>query len=142
MAEAVAATAAIIQFVDVAIRLSSHLGHLCSEVRNVPHLFARLQADLKQQLEVAQVLKSNFLPHFSATVVSTTFDESLLEYIALVGELCKTLEKILSRKDDRLLQRTWVGFCSMRKKDEMLQICTLLEQKKSVMSLWLSAAVL
>ncbi|KAF2684908.1 hypothetical protein K458DRAFT_388606 [Lentithecium fluviatile CBS 122367] len=105
MAEIVALTAAIVQFVDVAVRLSSHLGRLCSDVRNVPDRFDRLRSDLSQQIEIAQLIQKNHLPDLAATVASPTFDGFLLEYIALAEELFKTLDKLLAKKDDGLLQR-------------------------------------
>jgi hypothetical protein len=140
MAEAVAATAAIVQFVDVAVRLSFYLSHLCSEVRNVPQRFHRLQIDLRQQIEVAQHINPRHLPDSATNVGSSTFDEFLLGYIALVDELCKTLEQLIPNKNDGIFRRGWSGFCSVKKKEEVLQMCDDLEQKKTTMWMWLSAA--
>lgn len=140
MAEVVAAAAAVIQFVDVAVRLSSQLHQLCSEVRNVPHRFQRLQTDLRQQIEVAEHIQAHHLPAFSTTVASSRFDTPLLEYIALADELSQTLDKILVNKTDGLLQRGWIGLCSLRKRDQVSELVDRLEQRKSTLSLWLSAA--
>ncbi|KAF2197110.1 hypothetical protein GQ43DRAFT_223224 [Delitschia confertaspora ATCC 74209] len=140
MVEVVGTAAAILQFVDVAVRLSSGLHHLCSEVRNVPRRFHRLQVDLRQQIDVAQHIKTHYLPTFSTTVASSTFDAPLLEYISLADELCNTIDKLLANRSDGLLQRGWVGICSMRKKDEVIQICDRLEHMKITLSMWLSAA--
>ena len=96
MAEIVATAAAVVQFVDVAVRLSSHLGRLCSEVRNVPHRFRRLQEGLRQQIEVAQHIQAHYLPAFATAVSSSTFDAPLLEYITLADELYKSLDKVLA----------------------------------------------
>lgn len=139
MAEAVAAAAAIIQFLDVAVRLSSHLNHLCSDVRNVPHRFQRLQVDLGQQIKIAEHIKTHCLPSFATPATPSTFDAPLQEYIKLADELSKTLDKLLTNKSDGLLQRGWNGFRSVQKKEEVLQICDRLEQMKSTLSLWLSA---
>lgn len=140
MAEIVATAAAVIQFVDVAARLSSCLHHFCSKVRDVPHRFRCLQDDLRQQVEIAQHIQAYHLPVFSATIASSTFDAPLLEYIALADELCKTLDKILAKRTDGLMQRGWIGICSLRKKQHVLHICDRLEQRKSTLSMWLSAA--
>lgn len=139
MAE-IAAAAAIVQFIDVGARLTSHLVHLCSEVRNVPDRFYRLQLDLRQQVEVAKHIKAHCQPDFATTVASPTFDAQLFEYIALADDLCKKLDKILANRNDGLLQRGWSSLCSVRKKEDVLRICERLEQMKSTLSMWLSAA--
>jgi hypothetical protein len=140
MAEIVAATAAIVQFADVAFRLTTHLGHLCSEVRHVPDRFRRLQSDLLQQVELAKLIQANCLPEFAATVASSTVDAFLLEYIGLINDLGRTLEKLLAKKDNGPLRRVWSGFCSARKKEDVERICERLEEKKSTLTMWLSAA--
>lgn len=139
MAEIVATAAALIQFVDVAVRLSSQLCRLCSEVRNVPHRFHNLQLDLRQQLEIAQHIQTHLSPSSTETGDSSTFDTALLEYVALAEDLCNALEKLLANRTDGLLQRGWTGVCSAWKKEDILHICDRLEQRKSTLSLWLNA---
>ncbi|KAI4948215.1 hypothetical protein J4E91_006209 [Alternaria rosae] len=140
MAEVVGAVAAVVQFVDVALRLSSCLERFCSDVRNVPRRFLQLQADLRQQIEIAQHIRNRQSPSFATTVSSSTFDTPLVEYIDLAEELCKRLEALLARKNDGVFQRGWGAICSVRKKEEVESICDRLEQKKSILSLWLEAA--
>ncbi|KAL1800772.1 hypothetical protein ACET3X_001114 [Alternaria dauci] len=140
MAEVVAATAAIVQFVDVALRLSSCLERLFSDVRNVPRRFLQLQTDLRQQIEIAQRIQNDHVPGFATTVSPSALDPPLVEYISLAEELNKALEELLTRKNDGVLQRGWSGFCSSRKKEEVAHICDRLEQKRSVLSMWLNAA--
>ncbi|CAN9101984.1 unnamed protein product [Alternaria alternata] len=140
MAEVVGAVAAVVQFVDVALRLSSCLERFCSDVRNVPRRFLQLQIDLRQQIEIAQHIQNDHVPGFATTVSSSTLDAPLLEYTSLAEELSKTLEGLLSRKNDGMLQRGWSGICSLRKKEEVANICDRLEQKRSILSVWLNAA--
>ncbi|KAI4657051.1 uncharacterized protein J4E79_007667 [Alternaria viburni] len=140
MAEVVGAAAAVVQFVDVALRLSSCLERFCSDVRNVPRRFLQLQTDLRQQIEIAQQIQNHRLPGFATAVASSTFDTPLAEYVDLAEELCKTLEDLLGRKNDGALRRGWDAICSVRKKEEVANICDRLEQKKSTLSLWLEAA--
>jgi hypothetical protein len=140
MAEVVGAVAAVVQFVDVALRLSSCLERFCSDVRNVPRRFLQLQIDLRQQIEIAQHIQNDHVPGFATTVSSSTLDAPLLEYISLADELSKTLEGLLARKNDGMLQRGWSGICSLRKKEEVANICDRLEQKRSILSIWLNAA--
>ena len=140
MAEVVGTVAAVVQFVDVALRLSSCLERFCSDVRNVPRRFLQLQIDLRQQIEIAQHIQNDHVPGFATTVSSLTLDAPLLEYTSLAEELSKTLEGLLSRKNDGMLQRGWSGICSLRKKEEVANICDRLEQKRSILSVWLNAA--
>lgn len=140
MAEVVGAVAAVVQFVDVALRLSSCLERFCSDVRNVPRRFLQLQIDLRQQIEIAQHIQNDHVPGFATTVSSPTLDAPLLEYISLADELSKTLEGLLTRKNDGMLQRGWSGICSLRKKEEVANICDRLEQKRSILSIWLTTA--
>ena len=140
MAEVVGAVAAVVQFVDVALRLSSCLERFCSDVRNVPRRFTQLQTDLRHQTEIAQQIQQHHLPGFAKTVSSSTFNTPLTEYIGLAEELLKTLEDLLARKNDGVFQRGWDAICSIRKKEEVASICDRLEQKKSTLSLWLEAA--
>jgi len=140
MAEVVGTVAAVVQFVDVALRLSSCLERFCSDVRNVPRRFAQLQTDLRQQIEIAQHIRNHHLSGFATTVSSSKFDTPLLEYLDLAEELCKTLEALLAHKNDSVLQRGWDAICSVRKKEEVASTCDRLEQKKSILSLWLEAA--
>ena len=142
MAEVLAAAAAIIQFADVAFRLSTQLGDFCSEVRDVPERFRLLQADLRQQAELAKLMNGDHLPAFATIVASSTVDELLREYSSLVEELGRKLEKLLAKKHDGPLQRVWSGLRSARKKDEVELICDRLEQKKSSLSMWLNSASL
>ena len=134
------AVAAVVQFVDVALRLSSCLERFCSDVRNVPRRFLQLQNDLRQQIEIAQQIQNHHLPGFATTISSSKFDTPLIEYIDLAEELRKTLEALLARKSDGVFQRGWDAICSVRKKEEVASICDRLEQKKSTLSLWLEAA--
>ncbi|CAN9330023.1 unnamed protein product [Alternaria alternata] len=140
MAEVVGAVAAVVQFVDVALRLSSCLERFCSDVRNVPRRFLQLQIDLRQQIEIAQHIQNDHVPDFATTVSSSTLDAPLLEYISLADELSKTLERLLTRKNDGMLQRGWSGICSLSKKEEVANICDRLDQKRSILSIWLNAA--
>lgn len=140
MAEAVAAAAAVIQFVDVAVRLSFKLNRLCSEVHNAPLRLQRLKTDLLHQIDIAQGVKEKHLSAFNGAVTSPTFDEFFLGYTALAEDLCKILDKILDRNDGGLFRKGWSGICSIRRREKITELCERLEQKRSTLSLWLCAA--
>ena len=140
MAETISAIAGIVQFIDVAVRLSSGLSRLCSDIRDVPQLFHQLRIDLVQQLQVAQEIRTHHLPTFASTVASSTFDSPLLDYIALAEQLHRTLDELLAISAGRPFLRSWHNLRSVRKKENILRLCDHLEQKKNTLSLWLSAA--
>ena len=140
MAEIIGVVSSIVQFLDVAVRLSSRLSHLCSDVQNVPQRFHLLRIDLDQQLQVAQELRAHYLPTFESIGTSPIFDIFLLEYIASADELRKILDELLTPDTDGLLMQNWHGISSVRKKEDIFHLCDRLEQKKSTLSLWLSVA--
>lgn len=139
MAETIGAVAGVVQFIDVAVRLSSCLSRLCSDIRNVPKRFHQLRTDLGQQLAVAQEIQAHHLPTFTSMVTLSMFD-ALLEYIALADELRKILDKVLATGTDGPFLRSWQGLRSVREKEYILYLCDRLERKKSTLSSWLSAA--
>ena len=140
MGEVIGAVASLVQFLDVAVRLSSRFGRLCSDVRNVPQRFHQLRKDLNQQLHVTQEIRDHHLPTFISMVTLPEFDAFLLEYIPLANELCKALDELFVPDTDGLFQRSWRSLRSVRKKEEIRHLCDRLEQRKSNLSLWLSAA--
>ena len=140
MAEVIGAVASVVQFFDVAVRLSSSLGRLCSDVRNVPQRFHQLRIDLDQQLHIIQEIRAQHFPTFKSIVPLPKFDTFLLEYIALANELCKTLDELVVPATDGLILRNWHSLRSVRKKEEVLHLCDRIEQRRSNLSLWLSAA--
>ncbi|KAI0610754.1 hypothetical protein TUN199_04565 [Pyrenophora tritici-repentis] len=136
MAEAIGAAAAVLQFLDVALRLKSCLDRFCSDVRNVPRRFLQLQADLRQQSDLAKHIQTQLPPQ---AVASSTPNGPLPDYIAIANELCTTLETLIPKQNDVPLKRRWSNICSAKKKDEVKSICVRLEQKKSTILMWLSA---
>ena len=138
MAE-IGAVASIVQFVDVAVRLSSHLNRVCCEMRNVPKRFQQLRKDLDEQLGVAREIQDHHLHALVSTTTSPVFDTLLIEYIALADELCDTLDKLLITGADGLFLRNWRSLCSVRKKEVIFNLCDRLERKKSTLSQWLNA---
>ena len=140
MAEIVGVVAGIVQFVDVAVRLSSCLSRVCSDIRNVPGRLDQLRTDLDRQLEIAQEVQSHHLLTLVPMAASSAFDQSLLEYIVLAEELHKTLEELLASNTKGRLKRSWDRLRSVRKKEDILHQCERLEQKKGTLSLWLGAA--
>ena len=140
MAETISAIAGIVQFIDVAVRLSSGLNRLYSDIRDVPQLFHQLRIDLEQQLKVAQEIRTHHLPTFASTVTSSTSDKVLLDYTALVEQLHKALDELLAISPNGPFLRSWHILRSVRKKEKILHLCDRLEQKKSTFSIWLNAA--
>ena len=140
MAEVIGAVASIVQLLDVTVRLSSCLGRLCSDVRNVPQRFHQLRIDLNQQLHVIQEIRAHHLPTFISMVTLPMFDTFLLEYISMADELRKTLDELIVPDTEGLILRSWHSLRSVRKKEDILHSCDRLAQRKSDLSLWLSAA--
>ena len=140
MTAVIGAVASIVQFLDVAVRLSSCLSRLCSDVRNVPQRFHQLRIDLDQQLHVTREIRAHNLPNFVSMVTLPMFDDFLLEYITIADELRKTLDDLVVPDTDGLFLRSWHSLGSVRKKEDILHLCDRLEQRKSNISLWLSAA--
>ena len=135
MAEVVGAVANIVQLLDVTIRLSSCLGRLCSDVRNMPQRFHQLRIDLNQKLHVIQEIRAYHLPTFISMVTLPMFDTFLLEYIAIADEHRKTLDELVVPDTEGLILRSWHSLRSVRKKEDVLHLCDRLEQRKSNLSL-------
>jgi hypothetical protein len=140
MAEAVATAAAVLQFLDVAVRLSSVLVKLYSDVRDVPERFRVLNTDLQQQITLVKDLQTNQVPAVAALVASPAFEALLQQYVTTADDLCTTLKKLLGGPNDGRLQRAWNGLCATRKKAEITGLCDRLEQHKSALAVWLGGA--
>ena len=142
MAEIVGVVTGIVQFIDVAVRLSSCLSRICADISNVPERLHQLRNDLDCQLEVAQEIQAHRSLSLVPMAPSSAFDQSLLEYIALADDLRGTLEELLASNSKSRLKRSWHHLHFMREKEEIYHQCDRLEQKKSNLSLWLGAAKL
>jgi hypothetical protein len=138
--EAVASAAAVVQFLDVAFRLSSALDKLYSDVRHVPERFQLLHTDLQQQIAVARVVEAYQQRGSAISLASSTFEASLLAYIADAEHLCTTLVRLLSGQKDGRIRRVWKSLCATRKQEEIEQLCDRLERHKSTLTLWLGGA--
>ncbi|KAL8792563.1 MAG: hypothetical protein Q9195_004862 [Heterodermia aff. obscurata] len=135
-----AEAALIVQFLDAALRLSSGLRRLCTEIRVVPLRFETLRADLERQIELIQFVRRESQPEFASATLPPTLDISLHEYIALANEFNNTLNGMLAKRSGGYLQHVWKDFCSVQRKEEVSHMCHRLEQKRDDLNMWLSAA--
>lgn len=96
MAEALGISAAVVQFLDIAVRLSVNINWLCSELRDVPQWLHRFKLDLDQQVAIAQcVQSSSSLANISSSPSSglssaTPIDGPLNDYLRNMRRLQST----------------------------------------------------
>jgi hypothetical protein len=145
MADALAISAAVVQFLDVAIRLALQLSSLYKEVQDVPGKVRRLQVDTDQQIAIARHVQSTHATFWNGssptTTVSMSIDQPLADYIATMEDLVEVV-KTLNKKPDgaSVIRRSWGALRATQKCKEAIALCDTLEKKKSNITMWLSTA--
>lgn len=139
MAEALGVSAAVVQFVDIGLRLCLRLHSFCSEVRDVPQKLNALQDHLKQQIEVASSIQNSVL---GASVLVDDSSEALLKSILedqrrVMEHLFNLLESVTNKSGDNILRRSWNGIRAIDKKKDIESACDQLEAKMRLLSSWL-----
>ncbi|KAF3018437.1 hypothetical protein E8E14_005247 [Neopestalotiopsis sp. 37M] len=144
MADALAISAAVVQFLDVAVRLTLQLSSLYKEVQNVPEKLRRLQVDIDQQITIAKYVQSThaIFWHDSppTSAISMPIDQSLADYITIMEQLLEVMKIIIMPNDTGIIRRSWSALRATQKCKEAITLCDALEKKKSNITMWLSTA--
>lgn len=142
MAEALGISAALVQFVDIGLRLCLKLHSLCSEVRDVPHKLVILEIHVKQQTEVASRIQASIL---QGSVALNDDSEALLAKILedqrqSMESLIDLISSVTNQPGDGILHRGWNGIRAIDKKRKMESICEQIQAKADLLSSWLANA--
>ncbi|KAL8721631.1 MAG: hypothetical protein Q9225_001720 [Loekoesia sp. 1 TL-2023] len=137
MAMELGVIAAVIQFIDVGCRLSTRLTSFCADFRDAPQQIRRLNTDLKQQLAIAQDIKTITQVVSSEIRSLATFEHPHQDYMSLASNLQSLVEGLEKTDRDGILQKSWKNLSCVRKKREIIQTCERLCQKESSMMTWL-----
>lgn len=144
MADALAISAAVVQFLDVAVRLTLQLSSLYKEVQSVPEKLRRLQVDIDQQITIAKYVQSThaIFWHDSppTSAISMPIDQSLADYITIMEQLLEVMKIIIMPNDTGIIRRSWSALRATQKCKEAITLCDALEKKKSNITMWLSTA--
>lgn len=143
MADALAISAAVVQFLDIAIRLTLQLSSLYKEVRDVPEKLQRLKTDLDQQIAIAKYVESSHASFWNGSAAtsagSVPLDQPLADYIVVMEQLLGTVQMI-AKPDAGIVHRSWNALRATQKCKEAITLCDALERKKSNIIMWLSTA--
>lgn len=143
MADALAISAAVVQFLDIAIKLTLQLSSLYKEVHDAPEKLQRVKADIEQQIAIAKYVKSShalFRSGSPATsTVSMPLEQPLADYVAVMKQLLLAVQTI-QKSDAGIIRRSWNALRATRKCKEAITLCDVLEKKKSSITMWLSTA--
>ncbi|KAI1271889.1 hypothetical protein F5Y07DRAFT_327944 [Xylaria sp. FL0933] len=146
MADILMISATVVQFLDVAIRLSGKLGGLYIDLRDVPAELQSLKLDIDQQIDIARCIQSSHATFLNAphanSIATTSIDQTLASYVSLMERLIELLQSVTNKDNARIAQRSWNAVRAVHKRKEIMTICANLERKKSTVGLWLSNAKL
>ncbi|KAI0802918.1 hypothetical protein GGR55DRAFT_403769 [Xylaria sp. FL0064] len=145
MVDVLTVSAAVVQFLDVAIRLSGKLGSLYTDLRDVPAELQNLKLDIDQQIEIARYIQSSHatfsnVPQASSIAIPS-IDQTLASYISLMEQLIELLQSVI-KDNARIAHRSWNAIRAVHKRKDIITTCASLERKKSSGNLWLSNAKL
>jgi hypothetical protein len=142
MADILAISAAVVQFLDIAVRVSMELSSLYSDLRDVPGELRRLKLGIDQQIAIAKYIQSShatFQSDSPGTSTSTApINQTLADYMLAMDELASLLQSIRSEDGSGPLRRSWNAIRAVHKRKDVLLICKRLEHEKSSILLWLS----
>lgn len=139
MAEALGITAAVVQFLDIGLRLTLKIRSFSSEVHDVPRKLNVVRDHVTQHIEVASSIQTSItsstlsLDPSSEALLKTILDDQRREMELLL----KLLESVTNKADDGLLRRGWNGIQAIDKKKDIESACDRIEAKGNLISLWL-----
>lgn len=146
MADVLAISAAVVQFLDITIRLSLQLSRLYKELHDVPQKLQSLNADLNQQIAIAQYVKSRHAAFWHGSPAASAgampfADQGLADYVAVMERLLEAVE-LLAKPDSTagIVSKSWNTLRATQKCREAVALCDTLERKKSNITLWLCTA--
>ncbi|KAF7521464.1 hypothetical protein G7054_g12450 [Neopestalotiopsis clavispora] len=132
----VAISAAVVQFLDIAVRLTLQLSSLYKQVQDVPEKLQYLQADIDQQITIARYVQSTHATFWNAsppiTVVSMSINQPLTDYVAIMEQLLETVKIITKSNDIGIIRRSWSALRAIQKCKEAITLCDALEKKKII----------
>lgn len=139
MAEVLGITAAVVQFLDIGLRLTLKIRSFSSEVHDVPRKLNSVREHVMQHIEVASSIQTSVI---SSTLSLDPGSEALLKTILddqrrEMELLLKLLEIVTDKADDGLLRRGWNGIQAIDKKKDIESACDRIEAKGNLISLWL-----
>ncbi|KAI0427165.1 hypothetical protein F5Y09DRAFT_344964 [Xylaria sp. FL1042] len=144
MADVLTISAAVVQFLDVAIRLSGKLGGLYTDLRDVPAELQNLKLDIDQQINIARYVQSSHATFWNAPQASSTttisVDPTLASYMLLMERLLDLLQSITNKDNAGIARRSWNAVRAVHKRKDIMTTCETLERKRSSVNLWLSNA--
>lgn len=140
MAEALAISAAVVQFLDIGLRLSIKLGELVSELKDAPDFLRGLKSALDRQILMAQRIRSThpIFTNSSATCLDTVtlVDDALAEYLHMMEQLVGIIQSVCNEQHDGPFRKSWNAIRSIHKRKEIEHVCTQLQRQESTMTLW------
>jgi len=147
MAESLAIATAVVQFVDVAVRLSCKLSWLCSELRDAPQWLHNLKSELDQQIAVGQLCQHTYattldLPALGIDSANGNTAPSwapLEDYLRTMEQLSALIEKVSHDSATGKIERSWKSLKAVYQRRDITILCETLVQKKSTLSLWLTS---
>lgn len=143
MADILAISAAVVQFLDVAIRVSLELGKLYSDLRDVPGQLHKLKVDIDQQIAIAKYILSSHATFQGdppgAVTATSPIDQTLADYVLAMEELTGLLQSIRSEDDAGSIRRSWNAIRAVHKRNKILLLCDKLGHQKSTILLWLAS---
>ena len=131
--------AAVIQFIDIGCRLSTRLNSFCTDFRDAPQQIERVNSDLKQQLAIAQDIKSTTQVVSSEIRSLAPFEHPHQEYMSLASNLQSLIEGLENTSSDGILKKSWTSLRFVRQKREIIETCERLYRKESSMTMWLQS---
>lgn len=144
MAEALAIAAAVVQFLDIGLRLSTKLGGLVSELHDAPNTLHRLKSDLDQQISMTQHIQSSYPIFWSTSIKSpsavTLQDKALVDYTHTMEQLVSVIQSVHNEAEHGAFRKSWNAIRVIHKRKEIELLCDHLERQKSTMMLWLTNA--
>lgn len=139
MAELLGISAAVVQFLDIGLRLCLKIHSLSNEVGDVPHKLKILRAHLTQQVEVAKNIQTEIvgLPISPNDSPEALFKALLDDQAQAMDVLLRLLDSVSNKADDGFIRRSWKGIHAVEKKKAIEAACDQVESKGNLLSLWL-----
>lgn len=140
MAEVLAISAAVVQFLDIGLRLSIKLGEFVSEFKDAPDFLRGLKSSLDRQMLVAQRIRSTH-PIFSSSSATcldtvTLADDALAEYLHTMEQLMGIVQSVCNEQHGGKFRKSWNTIRSIHKRKEIEFVCAQLQRQESRMTLW------
>lgn len=139
MAEILGITAAVVQFLDISLRLCIKIRSFSGKFRDVPHKLNVVRHHLTQHMEVVSSIQTSIgdssfsLDASSEAQLKLILDDQRREMELLL----KLLESITNKVDDGVFRRGWNGIQAIDKKKDIEAACKQIEAKGGLILLWL-----